>query len=155
MAGNSLALTRTIGKKRKNWKLRAVAAVAPHELDGLKVPESDIHDLIEGEVQAAGLPYISVREGLYGWLKFMAPNHWQARELLAILKDFPDLAIFDTDPGKPWSRCLLLELKRRSGSGSRGQRRLAEAAGGTIAKGYTAAHDALAKFIQKQPKETP
>ncbi len=155
LAANPGALIRQAGKKRKGWKMAAVAKLAPHELDGVK--ESDIHDQMESEIQDSGLPYISFREDLYYWLKQKAAaREWQAMELLAILKDFPDLAVFDVDPGKPWSRCLLLELKQRKGSGKPGQRRLAEAAGGTIAKGYVAAHEALSKFLHPlTQKETP
>jgi hypothetical protein len=145
-------LQRIVGKKkRKNWKLAAVAKAAPHELDKVKVLEADIHTQMEAEIEETGLPYISLREHLYGWLQGMgAAGHGTAFEILGILKDLPDLIVFDTEPGTTWSRCLMLELKRKTGSGRPGQKRLAEAAGGTIAKGYTAAHQAFTDFITRK-----
>lgn len=83
---------------------------------------------MEQRIEASGKLYVSLREHLYGWLKAMkARGHDEAKELIDVLKDLPDLIIFDAEPGKSWSRCLLLELKRKTGQGRPGQRRLAGA----------------------------
>lgn len=145
---------RKMGRKRspnkqRNYKVAAVAKLAPHELDDQ--PESVIHNQVEADVQETGLPYISIREHLYFWLKRRAEDHWQARELLDILKDFPDFAIFKPIPGELWCLCLLLELKTLKGRAKPGQKRLAESAGGIVSHGYTQAKQALKRFATAPP----
>lgn len=141
--GIPTALPRMVGRKTKPSPMRT-----PDERADARLPEADIHTVLERRIEASGKPYVSLREHLYGWLKAMvACGHDEAQELLDILKDMPDLLVFDKDPLNPWSRCLLLELKRRTGQGRPGQRRLAAAAGGTIAKGQIEAESALNRFL--------
>jgi hypothetical protein len=149
LAGIPGAQVRKMGRKRRpraDFRVQAVAKLAPHELDDQ--PESVIHDQIERDVQELGLPYITFRERLYAWLKAKARHEWQARELLEILKDFPDFAVFKRIPGELWCYALLLELKAAKGKARPGQKRISEAAGGVITHGYTEASRALRRFAE-------
>ena len=146
LAASPLALLRTVGKKAKPRAVRTAAERAE-----LKQPEADIHTALEMRIEASGKPYVSLREHHYGWLRAMwERGHDEAKELLDILKDLPDLTVYEKDPASPWTRCLLLEMKRKTGSAKPGQRRLALAAGGTIAKGESEAVDVLERFLTKE-----
>ena len=136
------------------WKLRAVARAAPQELDGL--PEHDVRAAMRAEIDAHGLPQLSIAENLYGWLKGRAAaGEWQAKALLHEIKDLQDLLAFAPAPGKPYAYAFLCELKRaRGGRTSPGQKRLAAAAGGLVAHGLVEAQDTFTRFRAAIAAET-
>lgn len=141
---------RHVGKRKRrkgDWKLDAVAKTAPHELDAL--PEDPIRRQIEADIADSGLPYLTFEDPLLHWLKRQAgADIWQAQAILAAIKDLPDFTVWRPAPGKPYSLCLPLELKRRGKVGRPGQKDFAEAAGGFITQGYTPAKAALKAFLE-------
>lgn len=143
-----LKFQRKIGKRRRKQdvKLAAVAKAAPHELDEL--PEDPIRRLIEGEIRAAGLPYLTFEDADLYWLKRLAPYDFHAARILAAIKDLPDFITWKPAKGKPYALSLPLELKRAGKGGRPGQRAFAEAAGGFITQGYSPAHAALKAFLE-------
>ncbi len=146
------ALVRKVGKKRrprKAAKLDMIARCAPHELD--RLPEAEVRIQIETDIQATGLPYLTIEDADLYWLKREAAkdNH-HAMRLLAALKDLPDFTTWRPAPGKPYALCLPLELKARGKGGRPGQRAFRDAAGGTITQGYTEAQAALRAFLEAE-----
>ncbi len=144
-----LALARTVGKKRRKdaWKIDAVAKAAPHELDNAS--EDMVRTAVQGVIESHGAVYITFEDRELNWLYRMADKHHQAASLLATLKDFPDFLILRKVPSEQFTRALPLELKRKkkSDGGRPGQRRLAEAIGGTIAIGFEPANAAMKAFF--------
>jgi hypothetical protein len=144
-----LTFPKTMGRKRvsaRNRKAAIIAKAAPEELDG--VPEEQIHDLIEIEIESFGLPYLSFRTRYYHWLKRMAAmGEHTAMEMLAALKDVPDIIILDKSQSGG-SRALCLELKRDKGTARKGQQSFAEKVGGTITKGFSRAQEAVRSFCK-------
>lgn len=142
------AQVRRIGKKRRTpaWKLAAVAKAAPHELDDQ--PEDSIRAQVHADIEAAGLPYLTVQDAELFWLKREAAkgNH-HAMNLLAALKDLPDFTVWKPAPGMPYALSLPLELKVRGKGGRPGQRAFRAAAGGVITQGYTEASEAFQNFL--------
>ena len=141
---------RTVGKKNRgpSWQATATAKLAPHELDGAS--ETTVQALILDEITARGAVYITFEDSIYSWLRMEAARAWQAKSILATIKDFPDILVLRKVEGEPYPRALSLELKRKrkSDGGKPGQKRLAQAIGGTIAIGYEEAHAALESFFK-------
>ncbi len=147
------SLVRKVGKRRRApaWKLDAVAKAAPHELDACQ--EADIRTQILAEVEATGLPFLTLEDGDLGWLKQLAPTNYHAARLLDALKDLPDVLVWRPAPGMPFSLSLPLELKKRGKSGRPGQRAFRDGAGGFITQGYTPAKAALQAFLEARSPE--
>lgn len=156
LAGNPRAQVRKVGRKRRAapaWKRAAVAKAAPHELDDQ--PEDTIRAQVQADIEATGLPYLTVQDAELFWLKREAAkgNH-HAMNLLGALKDLPDFTVWRPAPGMPYALSLPLELKVLGKGGRPGQRDFRAAAGGVITQGYTQARDAFRAFLAA-PTPTP
>lgn len=147
---------RTVGKRGgPSWQAAAVADAAPEMLEG--VNEDVVRDLIERDIKATGSVYVTFEEPIYAWLKKLAGQDvWQAKALLATLKDFPDFLVLRKLEGVDHTAALVLELKRqkKNDGGRPGQRRLATAIGGHITEGYVESKNVLDNFI-KSTKGNP
>jgi hypothetical protein len=144
-----LKFQRKIGKRRRKAaaNLAAVAKLAPHELDSL--PETPIRQQVHADIEATGLPYLTLDDDDLYWLKREADkgNH-HAMGLLSALKDLPDFIVWRPAPGMPYALSLPLELKKQGKGGRPGQRAFRDGAGGFITQGYTPAQAALRAFLE-------
>ncbi len=150
LGDEALKFPRVVGRRRMSSKLRKaaiVARVAPEEMDGQ--PEERIHDLVEIEIEATGLPYLSLRTRFYNWLKRHADRGDHiAMEMQGALSDLPDIMVWDKSKDGRGTVCLCLELKRDKGTASKGQRAFAEKVGGEITKSFAQAQAAVRRFTQ-------
>jgi hypothetical protein len=149
------ALVRKVGKRRRatGWKRAAVAKLAPDELDGAQ--EADIRAQVLTDVEATGLPFLTLEDGDLGWLKQLAPTNYHAARLLDALKDLPDVLVWRPAPGMPYALSLPLELKKQGRGGRPGQRAFRDSAGGFITQGYTPAKAALQAFLEAPAPRPP
>lgn len=88
--------------------------------EGFEGKEKELQALVENYLKLKGVGYFHVPEHLQRWLRTDAPAHI-ARFSSEAFKGVPDLVCF-RDDGSDFGSCLLLELKRKGGVLSQGQR---------------------------------
>jgi hypothetical protein len=87
---------------------------------GWEGKEKDLQSLVENYLTLKGVGFFHIPEHLQRWLRTQAPAHI-ARFASIAFKGVPDLVCF-RDDGTGFGSSLLIELKRKGGVLSQGQR---------------------------------
>lgn len=127
--------------KRANAIKRNGRAIKKKE--GFRGPEKILQSQCEDYLKIHQLKYIHIPDHLLAWISQKAPQ-WIKTIVSRMFKGVPDLLIFLQD------RCLLVELKNRSGTVSQGQRNWAKNVTVHLVRDFDTFRNLVDKFMEEE-----
>jgi hypothetical protein len=117
-----------------------------------KISEADIQAAVEDYLIQRGITFFRIPDALFRTIFAGSVPLWVKSQISQYIKGWPDLFIFKNEPELKYTQCLFLELKKKGGKISQGQKKIANMVTVEYAYSVEEAIEKIEEFMEDNGK---